>query len=85
MNSVTIENLDPETAARLCAEAERRGTDVPTTAAQLLREQLFLKPKARSPPFHDLDALAGTWTAEQANEFSAAIVDFDKVDEELWK
>jgi len=32
-----------------------------------------------------LDWFAGSWTEEQAREFDAAVADFEKIDEELWK
>jgi hypothetical protein len=35
--------------------------------------------------YHDLDALAGTWTAEEASEFLKALADFEQVDQELWR
>lgn len=38
-----------------------------------------------SERFHDLDHLAGTWSAEDLAEFEAAVADFEKIDEELWR
>jgi hypothetical protein len=34
---------------------------------------------------HDLDALAGTWTAEDASAFDAATAKSRKIDAELWQ
>ncbi len=46
---------------------------------------LSLKQQLHSQPvYHDLDALAGTWTAQQADEFLGTLADFSKIDEELW-
>ncbi|GEM_PF-6491392 len=36
------------------------------------------------PVYHDLDALAGTWTDREADDFLRDVSDFDKVDENLW-
>ena len=36
-----------------------------------------------APPYRDLDALAGTWSDEEAEEFLSAIADFERVDEGL--
>ena len=33
---------------------------------------------------HDLDDLAGTWTAEERAAFDAATADFEKIDESIW-
>ena len=34
---------------------------------------------------HDLDTLAGTWTAEEAAEFEANTAAFRQIDEDMWK
>lgn len=38
-----------------------------------------------SPPYHDLDALTGTWSDAEAEEFLDATRDFGKIDEEMWR
>lgn len=35
--------------------------------------------------YDDLDYLAGTWSDEEAEEFSKHTRDFNQIDEELWK
>ncbi|UBF24490.1 type II toxin-antitoxin system ParD family antitoxin [Kovacikia minuta CCNUW1] len=40
---------------------------------------------AKSQTYHDLDALAGTWSDAAAAEFLSAIADFSHVDKELWQ
>jgi len=37
------------------------------------------------PIYHDLDALSGTWTEQQSNEFLSVLSDFSQIDEELWR
>lgn len=34
---------------------------------------------------HDLDYLAGTWTAADYDEFMAALTDHRSIDDELWQ
>lgn len=41
--------------------------------------------KKRSAVHTDLDSLAGTRSEKDVAEFAGAVVDFDKVDEEMWK
>jgi hypothetical protein len=41
--------------------------------------------KAQLSQYHDLDALAGTWSEEDAAEFDQATVSFRQIDEELWR
>jgi hypothetical protein len=40
---------------------------------------------ANIPIYHDLDSLAGTWSDQEANEFLAAVSEFNRVDEKLWQ
>lgn len=41
--------------------------------------------KDRDVVYHDLDYLAGTWTEEDAEAFTKATEDFNKIDKELWQ
>jgi len=36
------------------------------------------------PIYQDLEALSGTWTEQQSNEFLSTLSDFSQIDEELW-
>ncbi len=38
-----------------------------------------------TPPYHDLDGLAGTWTESDSREFFANIAELTRIDEELWR
>lgn len=37
------------------------------------------------PIYHDLDALSGTWSEQQSNEFLSSLSDFSQIDEKLWE
>jgi len=39
---------------------------------------------AQPQRFHDLDALAGTWSDAEAAEFQRATDDFSRIDPTLW-
>jgi plasmid stability protein len=84
--NITIRNLDEETVHWLDAEARRRGIDVERIVIELIHQGAKSSPQQEERPgFHDLDALAGTWTQEDAEEFHKATADFRKVDETLWR
>jgi plasmid stability protein len=84
--SITIHNVDDDTANWLVEEAERQGTSVENVAGQLLRRALERERRqAELPTYHDLDALAGTWNEEEATAFLRAIAYFEQVDSELWQ
>jgi hypothetical protein len=40
--------------------------------------------RAALPTYHDLDALAGTWSEDEAAAFLQAVADFEQVDPSLW-
>ncbi len=50
---------------------------------QILRGSLGLSTSARL--VHDLDALAGSWSREEAEEFAAAVLSFEEIDTSLWQ
>jgi plasmid stability protein len=83
--SLTIRNLDKKILDRLHAEALQRGTDVADVARDILCRALAV-PVVEPPPIRDtLRSLAGTWSAAEMEEFLAAVADFEKIDEDLWK
>jgi hypothetical protein len=80
--TITIQGVEESVARRLEAEARRRGLSTEEFALELIRRALGA---GRGQTYHDLDSLAGTWSEEQADEFLAAVADFEKVDETLWR
>ena len=82
--SITIHDVDDATANWLTKEVARRGTSVERVASQLLRRALEReRGQDELPTYHDLDALAGTWSEDDATAFLEAITDFEQVDTEL--
>jgi hypothetical protein len=84
--SITVEGLEPAILDRLHVEALRRGVDVDAVIKQVIRDGLG--PLATSDPFqmhHDLDALAGTWSAKDAEDFFSATSDFCQCEKDMWK
>jgi hypothetical protein len=70
------------------AEARRRGLSVNRTVLGLLAGAAGLvtapEPTAPTGPFTDLDHLAGTWSAEEAEEFDRAVRVVRVIDRDLW-
>lgn len=83
---ITIRHLDDASAEWIEEQASQRGTDRETIVVQLIHRGIDLEQKkAQLPQYHDLDALAGTWSREDAAEFERATASFRQVDEELWR
>jgi hypothetical protein len=68
--SITIHDVDDVIATWLIEEAGRRGVSVETVAGLLLRRGLeWERRQAELPTYHDLDALASTWSEAEATAF----------------
>jgi hypothetical protein len=86
MANFSLRGVDDETASRLKAEASRQGMSANAFLLRLIRQQLDLTaPHPARHQYHDLDHLAGTWSAEEANGFLHSLADFNAVDPELWR
>lgn len=84
--SITIHDIDDAMANRLVEESERRGMSVERVAGLLQQRGVEWERRQAEPPiYHDLDALAGTWSEDEATAFSQATEDFEQVDPGLWQ
>lgn len=84
---VVITQLDGAAMAWIAQEAERTGQPIEAVARRLLYRGLEMESREakRSERYHDLDALAGTWSAEEAEEFQQAVTELNQVDQSLWQ
>jgi len=86
MANFSLRGIDDETASRLRAEASRQGMSANAFLLRLIRHQLDLTaPRPARRQYHDLDHLAGTWSAEEANGFLQSVADFNVIDPALWQ
>jgi hypothetical protein len=79
--TLVIEGMDPTTIARLEAAARDRGVDPTTLARSLLEQSIESIPCAS----HELDALAGTWSDDEAKAFEKATAAMRSVDPKSWR
>jgi hypothetical protein len=87
MKAITLRNLPPELARAVRKEADRQRTSINRAVISLLeRKTEGRKKRTRETTAHDdLDALAGSWTAQEAAEFDKALAAQRSIDSELWK
>jgi len=86
MANISLRGIDDETASRLKEEAKRRRVSVNALILNLIKHGVEAGSRMRRRRvYHDLDALAGTWTAKETSEFLKAIADFEQVAPELWR
>src|SRR4029450_4691671 len=63
----------------------RQGVSVERVAGQLLQRGLeWERRRTELPTYHDFDALAGTWSEDEAMAFLQAVADFEHEDPALW-
>ncbi len=87
MNQLTVRGFDDELSARVRRLAEQDGTSLNQAALKLLRKGAGL---AENPPRANVvgdsfDRLIGTWTDADVEELSAALEDFEAIDESAWE
>ena len=83
--TITLKDLDKATAAWLREEAAKQSKSVEAVVLQLVRAGIVAEQNTSRLQVHDdLDALAGTWSPEEADDFLKATEDFNRVDENLW-
>jgi len=80
---LTLRGVDAELRAALDAEAARSGMSLNALILHILR--VSLGSSGPEQVSHDLDALAGSWSAEDAEEFAAAVRPFDEIEPGLWR
>ncbi len=82
--AITIRQIDDVTGTWLQQESRRRGVKIEEMALALIRKGMQAE-RAALPEYHDLDALAGTWSEEDAKEFLKNTADFEKIDIERYE
>ena len=85
MTTMTLRGIDETLSQALKSLAQSQGVSLNTLALRLIREATGIDKKKRTLEYHDLDALAGTWSDKDELEFKAATRILETVDDEMWK
>jgi plasmid stability protein len=85
MASMSIRGLDDQALSRLKQQAEQEGTSLNSLVLRLLQGTSPAIPATALKKFDDLDALAGTWSQEEALAFEQNSAAFAELDATLWK
>ena len=84
MKTLTLRGIEKELEAALQAESNRLGASLSATVITILRRSFGLAKPRYHREYRDLDQLAGTWTAEEREEFEANTRAFSRIDTDLW-
>ena len=67
--NIHLRGLDQQALHLLKQQAAEQHLSVNTLLVNMIHQNLGLMPKSRTFEWHDLDALAGTWTKEDVLQF----------------
>jgi hypothetical protein len=85
MASMSIRGLNDQALSRLKHQAEQEGSSLNSLVLRLLQGTDPTVPATALQKFDDLDALAGTWSHEEALAFEQNTAAFAELDATLWK
>lgn len=85
MANMSIRGLDDQTLTRLKNQAEQEGSSLNSLVLRLLRGASASGQPSVLKKFDDLEALAGTWSDQDAQDFERNSAAFAEVDAKLWK
>jgi len=85
MANMSIRGLDDRALAKLKNQAEQEGSSLNSLVLRLLQGTGTGKQSGALHKFDDLDALAGTWSRQEAQAFERNTSAFAEVDATLWK
>jgi hypothetical protein len=84
MSNVSLRGIDENVREILKKQARKSGVSINALILDYIHKGVGIDPGKRSK-HHDLDRLAGTWSASDREEFAAATAVFEKIDENIWK
>jgi hypothetical protein len=84
ITNFNLRGLDTEVMSTLKKEAKKQQTSVNVLILKLIEQGIGFSREIKRPVYHDLDKLAGTWSAKEAKEFEKHTQYFEKIDKDLW-
>jgi hypothetical protein len=84
MKAITLRNVPSVIAERIQQQAKRNGTSLNQTVIDLLATAVNGS-QEKWHVYHDLDHLAGCWSARDAETIDAELGRHRIIDAELWK
>ena len=82
-SNFNLRGIPSEIMVLLKREAKRLRTSVNVLILKMIEQGLGLSYDQRS--HHDLDHLAGSWSAAEEKTFTENTQSFERIDKELWK
>jgi len=84
MRTITLRNIHPDLRHFIEIKSREEGLSLNKAVLRILEEVAGLGRSLAQPArYDDLDYLAGTWTAEEADAFDTALAEQRQIDREL--
>ena len=85
MKTITIRGIEPGLDRVIKSRAKQNNLSVNQWILQALKKVTGMGKDSVFKKYHDLDALAGGWSKEEAKAFQKNTQIFEKIDEEVWR
>jgi hypothetical protein len=85
MKTITIRGIEPGLDRVIKSRAKQNNLSVNQWVLQALKKVTGMGKESVFKKHHDLDALAGGWSKEEAKAFQKNNQIFEKIDEDVWK
>jgi hypothetical protein len=85
MKTLTIRGIDPELDRAIKSRASQNNLSANQWILQSLKKFTGTGKEPVFKKHHDLDALAGGWSREEAKAFQKNTEIFERIDEDVWK
>ncbi len=79
-----LRGVTSEAMVMLKQEAKKQKISVNFLILKLIESGIGYSHTIKKPTHHDLDKLAGTWSAKDEREFKKSTKDFEKIDKDIW-
>jgi hypothetical protein len=85
MKTITIRGIDADLDSVIKSRAQLNNLSVNQWIVQALKKVTGTGKEPAFKEYHDLDALAGGWSREEAETFLKNAKIFEKIDKDVWK
>lgn len=86
MKTITIRGIDDELEKAIRRKSRQEDISINKLVLKTLKSALQAEPyQKKFREYNDLDHLAGSWTAEDEQEFNSAVEPLSRIDEDIWK
>jgi hypothetical protein len=84
-SNFNLRGIAPQVMALLRQAAKEKQISINHLMLKLIEQGIGFTPKGKRTLHHDLDSLAGTWSAKENESFEKNTQFFERIDDELWK